>query len=136
MKRFSIALATLLFVASPALAQGPAAAQFGLSGRISTGELTPTPEMWFYEQYLRESKDPKSSVRKKAEFQAEQRRKRLAALKWFGFSNQRPQATSDPLYNDYSPRWTSNHASFPNRWCGRGRPWIILQSAGPGSRMY
>jgi len=136
MKSSLIALAVFLFVAAPALAQAPAAGQLGLSTRITAGELTPTPEMWFYEQQLRESKDPKTAVRKKAEFKTEQRQKRMAALKWFGFSNQRPQAISDPLYNDYSPRWTSNHASFPNRWCGRGRPWIILQSAGSGSRMY
>ena len=61
---------------------------------------------------------------------------RLAAMKWFGFSNQRPQAIADPLYSDYSARWTSNHASFPNRWSARGRPWIILQPAGSGTRMY
>ena len=102
------------------------------SGGISPGVLAPTAEMWFYEQSLREYLDPKMAVRKKAEFRAAQRERRLASRRWFGLSNQRPQAFSDPYHGDYSPRWTSNNAAYPFRWSGEGRPWIVLRPGGPG----
>ncbi len=63
---------------------------------ISPGELKATPEMWFYEQYMRQYQDPKMAVRANAEFQADQRQRRLEAMHWFGFSNSRPRACSDP----------------------------------------
>jgi hypothetical protein len=120
-----------VLVAAPAMAQNTTAEDLGQSSRIiSPGEVTPTPEMWFYQQYQREYLDPKLAVRKKAEFRSQQRKRRLAAQRWFGYSPQRPLASSDPFHGDYSPRWTSNNAVYPFRWSGVGRPWIALQIDG------
>src|SRR5262245_59905530 len=46
-----------------------------------------TPEMWLYTQDWRRHDDPALAVRRAAEFRAEQRSQRLAAQKWYGFSN-------------------------------------------------
>ena len=94
---------------------------------ISPGELKATPEMWFYEQYMRQYQDPKMAVRANAEFQADQRQRRLAAMHWFGLSNSRPRACSDPMHGDYSPGWTSNNSTYPNRWDGIGPSWYIAR---------
>ncbi len=96
--------------------------------RIATGELQPTAEMWFYEQYQQQYDDPSVGVRSKAEFRASQRQSRMAAMQWFGQSNSRPRASSDPFHGDYSPRWTSNHGHYPNRWMGRGAALIVVRS--------
>ena len=57
---------------------------------ISPGEIKATPEMWFYEQYMRQYQDPKMAVRANAEFKADQRQRRLAAMHWFGFRTAGP----------------------------------------------
>ncbi|MDZ7619547.1 MAG: hypothetical protein U1E05_21310 [Patescibacteria group bacterium] len=95
---------------------------------ISVGELQPTPEMWFYEQYQQQSEDPSVAVREKAEFRASQRLNRMAAMRWFGMSNSRPPASSDPFHGDYSPKWTSNNSRYPNRWMGQATPLVVVQS--------
>jgi hypothetical protein len=94
---------------------------------ISPGELKPTPEMWFYEQYMRQYQDPKMAVRANAEFRAEQRARRIAAMQWFGFSNSRPQACPDPIHGDWSPGWTSNNPTYPYRWTGVGPSWYVAR---------
>ena len=76
--------------------------------------------MWFYEQYMRQYQDPKMAVRANAEFQADQRQRRLAAMHWFGMSNSRPKASCDPFHGDYSPGWSSNNTAYPYRWEGIG----------------
>ena len=128
MTRLSIAFSILFtLAATPALAaDGPASENSGFQAGISPGELTPTPEMWFYEQYQQQYQDPRQAVRQKAEFRAAQRMRRIAAMKWFGLSNQRPQASSDPWHGDWSPAWRSNNATYPFRWDGIGRPWVIV----------
>jgi hypothetical protein len=93
---------------------------------FSMGELTPTPEMWFYEQYARQYQDPKVAVRNNAEIRAGQRMQRLAAMKWYGLSNQRPRNTMDPVHSDYSASWTSGSANYPNRWGGPGNTSVIV----------
>ena len=103
---------------------------------ISPGELTPTPDMWFYQQYQREYQDPKIAVRKKAEFRALQRQQRIACLKWFGFSNLRPQVCSDPFHGDWSPSWKSNNYFYPDRWQGVGRPWVVIHAAARDAWVY
>lgn len=129
MRRLLIAISILFLVAAtPALADGPTAQNLGTSVGISAGELTPTPEMWFYEQYRHEYQDPRAAVRRKAEFRAAQRQARMAAMKWFGFSNQRPQASSDPWHGDWSSAWRSNNGTYPLQWSGIGRPWVIVSS--------
>ena len=95
---------------------------------ISSTEVAATPEMWFYEQYQREYLDPQLAVRRNAEFRAAQRRSRLAAMRWFGFSNQRPQVSSDPWHGDWSSAWRSNNGTHPLQWSGVGRPWVIVHS--------
>jgi hypothetical protein len=67
-----------------------------------------TPEMWIYSQEMRRYEDPQQAVRRKAELKAAQRTSRLAAMKWFGFSNARPQANPVPFMSVYSPTWIGN----------------------------
>jgi hypothetical protein len=130
MKRLAIAVLILFVLAAvPALADRPLAQQLAPEGGISPGELTATPEMWFYEQYQREYQDPTMAVRRNAEYRATQRRERMAALKWFGFSNQRPQAGPEPFHGEWSPVWTSNNGVYPYRWGGVGWPWIVNRSS-------
>ena len=125
MKRLSIAVFTFVVLAAvPAMAGKPLAQRLGPEGGISPGEVTATPEMWFYEQYQRDYQDPKMAVRRNAEYRANHRRQRLAALKWFGFSNQRPQAGPEPFHGEWSPVWTSNNAVYPYRWTAGGWPWV------------
>ncbi len=85
--------------------------------------LTPgmTPEVWFYLQELRRRDDPKQAVRRKAEFRASQREKRLAARRWFGLSNLRPQVSPIPFMGTYSPHWAGN-SSNAFQWNGVGYP--------------
>jgi hypothetical protein len=95
---------------------------------VSSGMIEPTPEMWLYEQQLREYLDPAMAVRRNAEFRAAQRQHRIAALKWFGFSNQRPSASPDPYNGEYSPAWVGNNGLYPYRWIGgSGYPWVALR---------
>ena len=86
---------------------------------------TSTPEMWFYAQELRRLEDPAQAVRRKAEFRAEQRRQRLAAMQWYGYSNLRPQANPTPWFSSYSPSWSGNHAD-PYRWSEPRRSTVII----------
>jgi hypothetical protein len=67
-----------------------------------------TPDLWVYSQEQRRHDDPAQSVRRKAEVQADQRISRLAALKWYGLSNSRPQASPIPTMGVYSPTWVGN----------------------------
>jgi hypothetical protein len=114
----------LLLAAAPAFAKKPAAVAPVFGGTISPGELTPTPEMWFYEQYMRQYMDPQMAVRQRAEFRADQRNYRIAARRWFGFSNLRPTASTDPYNSDYSPHWVGNNRVYPDRWSG-GNPVVV-----------
>ena len=128
MKRLLIAPAiVLLLLAVPLRAEKPTPARMGLDSIVSPGELKATPEMWFYDQQMRQYSDPKLAVRAKADLRADQRQRRIESMKWFGFSNARPQASSDPFHGDYSPRWTSNSSYYPARWNGTGPSWITVQ---------
>ncbi|MDG2382403.1 MAG: hypothetical protein P8N76_12100 [Pirellulaceae bacterium] len=79
-----------------------------------------TPEMWFYMQEYRRYSDPKEAVRRKAEMRGQQRFNRLTAMKWFGFSNSRPQASPVPQMGTYSPTWQGNSWN-PYGWVGSGQ---------------
>lgn len=94
---------------------------------ISMGELKPTPEMWFYEQELRRYQDPRTLVRRKAEYRAAQRHLRIESRKWYGLSNARPDASPDPLYGTFSPRWNSGNVYDPFAWSGRGRSYVVVR---------
>lgn len=91
---------------------------------IKVEALTPTPEMWFYEQSLRRLDDPKMARRKKAEFVAWQRLRRIESRKWFGLSNARPVANPTPVFSNYSPHWVSNGWD-PSEWEGVGYSHVI-----------
>jgi hypothetical protein len=81
-----------------------------------------TPEMWLYQQEMRRYNDPLQAVRQNAATRADQRRARLAAQQWFGFSNTRPQASPVPFMDMYSPTWVSNSWN-PYGWIGSGNGW-------------
>jgi hypothetical protein len=122
MNRLLIVIALpLVLTAGIASAQKPADThRQSMSTAVSPGELKATPEMWFYEQYMRNYKDPKMAVRARAEYRADQRQRRLESMRWFGFSSARPTASADPFNGDYSPHWVASPGYFPNRWPGVG----------------
>lgn len=76
-----------------------------------------TPELWVYSQEQRRHDDPALAVRRKAEFQAEQRMARLASLKWYGYSNSRPEAGMTPIMGTYSAGYVGN-AWNRHEWLG------------------
>jgi hypothetical protein len=81
-----------------------------------------TPELWVYSQEQRRHDDPAQAVRRKAEFQAEQRMARLASLKWYGYSNSRPEAGMTPIMGTYSAGWGGNGWNR-YEWFGVGGVW-------------
>jgi len=87
--------------------------------------VTPTPEMWLYLHQQQREDDPKMIVRRKAQFKAAARRNRIAALKWFGYSNQRPRANPTPFMATYSPAWSGNYYT-PYWWIGSGTPYVAV----------
>jgi len=129
----ALSAAVLAFWAVPARADGPGNGHLAFRGGLSASEVAPTEDMWFYEQYQRDYHDPNLAVRRNAEFRAEQRRNRLATMRWFGLSNTRPQASSDPWHGDYSPHWTGNNRHYPSRWQGVGWPRVTVRTERSGA---
>ncbi len=84
---------------------------------VVDNQTTQTEDMWFYLQELRRYDDPQTAIRRKAELKGNQRRSRLAAMKWFGWSQSRPSANPTPIMGYYSPMWAGN-GSDPNLWIG------------------
>ena len=66
---------------------------------------------------FQQAMDAKSLVQRNATIRANQRRRRLATRKWFGYSNARPIAAASPFMTHYSPMWTSNPWT-PYHWYG------------------
>jgi hypothetical protein len=85
-----------------------------------------TPELWVYSQELQRHDDPAQAVRRKAELKADQRISRLAALKWYGQSNSRPDACPIPLMSVYSPRWVG-YGWERYDWTAVGSPSLTLR---------
>lgn len=134
MKWLSVTLfALVMFAAATVSAEKPSEKPNVFAGTISPGELTPTPDMWFYEQQMRMYQDPESIVRRNAETRAAQRTHRIESRKWFGFSNIRPTASSDPIHGVYSPSWTSNNRWQPSQWSGYGPAAVVIV---PRTRLY
>jgi hypothetical protein len=149
MKWLASASFLFLFLVAPAEAQSPqkqgssppvarpapptiAPAAFSPQGQtsspgihISAGELTATPEMWFYEQSLRQYNDPKWVLRQKAEFRSAERARRIETLRWYGFSSARPTTGADPIHGYYGPRWTS-------AWSIAAPTIVVASEAKPG----
>lgn len=92
---------------------------------ISPSEVAATPQMWFYEQSLARYNDPKTAIRATAELKANQRRARMAAMQWYGYSNSRPAAGIDPVDGPWGPQWIGNGYN-PNNWLAPGATmWVI-----------
>jgi hypothetical protein len=102
---------------------------------VSSGELTPTPEMWFYEQERRRWDDPQILVRTAAEQRAADRHARMAAMAWYGMSNSRPTVSPDPIDNPFAPHWRSNGYQ-PAEWVGATSHSTILLEANRGTRAF
>jgi len=135
-----ISAAAILLMASAAMAQQPRVPKLTSPSPVlhtqtpAATHFTPpslttpnvTPEMWVYSQELRRHDDPAQAVRRKAEINADQRLSRLAALRWYGMSNSRPDACPIPLMSGYSPSWVGN--SF-NRydWSAIGPVPVLLR---------
>jgi hypothetical protein len=66
--------------------------------------------------------DPRALVQRNAAFRGTQRQYRLTAVRWFGYSNMRPDASPNPFYSTYSPIWAGNGWA-PYRWVGVGPLW-------------
>ena len=116
--------ASLMFAAALA-AQSPAQQPNNAARENAAAEAPLSPEMWFYKQQLERYDNPKTAVRRNAEFQHQQRMARLEALKWYGFSNSRPTASPTPFMTMYSPAWQSNWGR-PYAWYTSGRPTIVV----------
>ena len=124
MKWLAISVVLLLTLAAvPGWAQDPTDQGGELSVGISPGEVSPTPEMWLYQQQLRQYQDPKMAVRRRAEFRADQRQQRLAAQRWAGYSPSRPPAVSDP-FNSSLGRYGSTMGRY--RLFGDISPVVVL----------
>ena len=115
MKRLVFGVAVFVFMSS-----GQLMAQDTAEPAPVDGVTAPTEDMWFYLQELRRYDDPQVMIRRREERKAEQRRMRLAAMKWFGFSPSRPIANPVPFYGTAAPIWVGNgHNQF--HWVGGGR---------------
>jgi len=125
----SLSIAFIL-VAVPAMAQSPLTNEIRIGGGTTAGELTPTSEMWFYQEQLRQYEDPKASRRRISEEKAAQRRARLAAQRWYGFSKTRPRVGSDMAYGDWAAGWTSGNRYHPTRWSYFGPSVVVVRSNG------
>jgi len=125
MRYLLAATAVVLLAAIPVRAENPDKKPMSADNLISPGAMTPTPEMWFYQQYQQQYQDPKAMVRHNAELRENERHRRLATLKWYGMSNQRPRVSSDPYNGDYSAAWASGDWYFPNRW-QYSTPYVVL----------
>jgi hypothetical protein len=75
---------------------------------VTPGEVSATPEMWFYEQAMQRYNDPKVAVRAAAEYKADQRRARISAMNWYGYSNSRPASGIDVTHGPAQAQWAGN----------------------------
>jgi hypothetical protein len=122
MSRHFLGVAILAaFVSTNLRAEEPKIAQLSATTAtpidLSAGQVTATPEMWFYTQELRRYDDPRNAIRAQAAMKTAQRNARLAAMQWYGLSNSRPLTGVDCLHGVYAPRWVSNGYN-PAEWVG------------------
>ena len=99
--------------------------------RLSVGTLSPTPEMWFYEQMRQDANNPELIVRRRSEQAAAERKARIAARAWYGVSLSRPQAHVTPFTYHYSPTWTQS-SKHPYSWAApRAATPVIVEASRP-----
>jgi len=131
----AMSLSATCLTASVALAQNPVRPSGGAAARpdtvssVRTGEVQATPEMWFYEQQMNRYNNPQEMVRQNAAFDAAQRKQRLTAMKWYGFSNSRPMVNPTPFGATYGQTWTSATVK-PYSWAATTRQVQILHNSG------
>ena len=133
MRRLLIAflLSATCMAVSSALAQQPSNRLRGGAEPVSSvnmKDVQATPEMWFYEQQMKRYNDPQEMVRQNAAFEAAQRKQRLAAQKWYGYSKSRPMVNPTPFGASYSPTW-NNATIRPWSWAASTRQIYLIQNA-------
>ncbi len=84
---------------------------------FSFGQMTPTADMWLYEQSIKRYSDPKAAVRRCAEFEADQRQARLAAQRGSAFRSRARRSAPRP-------------SRAPIRRCGRPIRRTVRSGAG------
>jgi len=95
------------------------------NGLNALGSSAPpvSSELWLYMHEQRRHDDPAQAVRRKAEYQASQRMTRIAAAKWYGYSNSRPETSPIPSMGVYSAGWIGNGLNR-YEWIASGTPYI------------
>jgi hypothetical protein len=93
----------------------------------SPGEAQSTREARAHEQHLLQSQAQAEAIHRAAVARFEQRTRRLESQRWYGISNMRPSASTDPYNGDYSPGWVSNYLFYPYRWVSTGEPWTYVE---------
>jgi len=121
MKRLVLtsAFVPMMLISSLLMAQDGIRRNQPINSQPSMDQVTPTEEMWFYLQEMQRRDDPREAIRRRAEVKSQQRQQRLAAQKWFGWSQGRPNASPTPAMGVYSPTWVGNGVS-PYEWVGYG----------------
>lgn len=113
MTRLSLSAALLLAFSATASAVQPLDRPTPNEMRGLDG-VTPTPEMWFYNQALQQYNDPRVAVRQKSEFAAQQRQQRIAAQTWYGVSRSRPNSNPTISTNGaFAPMYMPVRTSIP-----------------------
>lgn len=118
----SVALATSILLVTPLVAQQPRRSDTQ-PGAASGHKRVRAPND-AYAVPPGQMEHPAVAVRRNAQFRAAQRRRRIAARRWFGLSNSRPMASATPWMGAYSPYWMSNTGQ-PFGWAGVGRTTVI-----------
>lgn len=142
-KRHCLGLALALLLGATAQAQDPSAALATATPLATLQTPLPadpahpqqgapplTPELWFYSQEQRRHDEPAQAVRRKAEIKADQRMSRIAAAKWFGFSNSRPHAWGLPFVSASSPHWPGSGLER-HYWAAVSYPGLMLRLESP-----
>lgn len=114
---FTITFLPAMFLTSLLVAQDPVRSVPARGPSTDLDQVAQTENMWFYLQELRRHDDPDVIIHQKAQRKADQRRNRLAAMKWFGWSQSRPTANPTPTMGVYSPSWVGNGVD-PYHWIG------------------
>jgi hypothetical protein len=106
------------------------------SAPAAAKEHTLTPEMYRYLADLQRYGGPQDLTRQRAQREADLRKERLNAMRWYGYSNSRPFAEATPFTNTYGPRWTGNVRNQPGQWrdAGHHQTYITSQGGVPALR--
>jgi len=91
---------------------------------VSPSDLPPPnvhPDLWAQLQQMRRYETPRQIARLKAMEEAEQRRARLNAQRWYGYSPLRPVVSATPTMGNYFPIWNTD-VPRPFRWYGTTYP--------------